>query len=127
MNQATRVELPTRRSGYTQKARIDNNKIYLRTGEYEDGRLGEIFLDTYKEGTAYRSLLNCFAISVSIALQYGVPLKEFVDAFSKTRFEPNGKVTNHDKVERCTSPVDYIFQDLSLNYNDKGKINVEQT
>jgi ribonucleoside-diphosphate reductase alpha chain len=114
-----RHKLPTRRTGYTQKAVIAGHKIYLHTGEYEDGKLGEIFLDMAKEGAAFRSLMNCFAIAVSLALQYGVPLEEFVDAFVFTRFEPNGLVQGHDKVKMVTSVIDYVFRDLAINYLDR--------
>jgi ribonucleoside-diphosphate reductase alpha chain len=114
-----RHKLPTRRTGYTQKAVIAGHKIYLHTGEYEDGKLGEIFLDMAKEGAAFRSLMNCFAIAVSLALQYGVPLDEFVDAFVFTRFEPNGPVQGHDKVKMVTSVIDYVFRDLAINYLDR--------
>jgi len=108
--------LPTRRSGYTQKAEIGGHKVYLRTGEYEDGTLGEIFLDMHKEGAAFRSLMNCFAIAVSIGLQYGVPLEDFVHQFSFTRFEPNGVVQKHDHIKMATSIVDYIFRELAMTY-----------
>ena len=97
---AHRRRLPDRRAGYTQKARIGNHKIYLRTGEYEDGTLGEIFLDMHKEGAAFRSMTNCFAIAISLGLQHGVPLEEFVDAFSFTRFEPNGVVVRATRTSR---------------------------
>src|SRR5205085_5887191 len=106
---ANRRRLPDRRAGYTQKARIGNHKIYLRTGEYEDGTLGEIFLDMHKEGAAFRSMTNCFAIAVSLGLQHGVPLDEFVDAFLFTRFEPNGVIQGHPYIKMTTSIIDYIF------------------
>ncbi len=108
--------LPNRRSGYTQKAEVGGHKIYLRTGEFEDGSLGEIFLDMHKEGAAFRSLMNCFAIGISIGLQYGVPLEEYVEAFTFTRFEPNGMVKGHDNIKMATSVVDCIFRDLAMNY-----------
>jgi ribonucleoside-diphosphate reductase alpha chain len=111
-----RRELPTRRSGYTQKAHIGGHKIYLRTGEYKDGALGEIFLDMHKEGAAYRSLLNAFSIAVSLGLQHGVPLEEFVEAFIFTRFEPNGMVTGNPYVKMTTSVVDYVFRELAITY-----------
>jgi ribonucleoside-diphosphate reductase alpha chain len=111
-----RRTLPNRRGGYTQKAEVGGHKVYLRTGEFEDGNLGEIFLDMHKEGAAFRSLMNCFAIAISIGLQYGVPLDEFVDAFSFTRFEPNGVVRGHDNVKMSTSVIDFIFRDLAMNY-----------
>lgn len=108
--------LPNRRDGYTQKAEVGGHKVYLRTGEFEDGALGEIFLDMHKEGAAFRSLMNCFAIAISIGLQYGVPLEEFVDAFTFTRFEPNGIVKGHDNIKMATSVIDCIFRDLAMNY-----------
>ncbi|MBI3016915.1 MAG: vitamin B12-dependent ribonucleotide reductase, partial [Deltaproteobacteria bacterium] len=100
----------------TQKAEIGGHKVYLRTGEYEDGTLGEIFLDMHKEGAAFRSLMNCFAIAISTGLQYGVPLEEFVHQFSFTRFEPNGVVQHHDHIKMATSIVDYIFRELAMTY-----------
>ena len=108
--------LPNRRSGYTQKAKIGGHKIYLRTGDYQDGTLGEIFIDMHKEGAAYRSLMNCFSIAISLGLQYGVPLEEFVDAFTFTKFEPNGIVIGHDNIKMATSVIDYIFRDLAMKY-----------
>jgi ribonucleoside-diphosphate reductase alpha chain len=111
-----RRRLPDRRAGYTQKARIGNHKIYLRTGEYEDGTLGEIFLDMHKEGAAFRSMTNCFAIAVSLGLQHGVPLDEFVDAFLFTRFEPNGIVQGNPHIKMTTSIIDYIFRELAITY-----------
>jgi ribonucleoside-diphosphate reductase alpha chain len=113
---ARRRRLPDRRSGYTQKARIGGHKIYVRTGEYEDGSLGEIFLDMHREGAAFRSLMNCFAIAVSLGLQHGVPLEEFVDAFVFTRFEPNGVVTGNPHIKMTTSVIDYIFRELAITY-----------
>src|SRR5262249_383442 len=106
---AQRRRLPDRRAGYTQKARTGNHKIYLRTGEYEDGALGEIFLDMHKEGAAFRSMTNCFAIAISLGLQHGVPLEEFADAFLFTRFEPNGIVQGNPHIKMTTSIIDYIF------------------
>jgi ribonucleoside-diphosphate reductase alpha chain len=111
-----RTSLPHRRNGYTQKAKIGGHSIFLRTGEYKDGKLGEIFLDMYKEGAAFRSLLNSFAIAVSFGLQYGVPLEEYVEAFTFTRFEPNGIVQDHDYIKMATSVIDFVFRDLALNY-----------
>ncbi len=108
--------LPNRRNGYTQKANVGGHKVYLRTGEYEDGMLGEIFIDMHKEGAAYRSLMNCFSISISLGLQYGVPLEEFVEAFTFTRFEPNGMVMGHDNIKMATSVIDYVFRDLAYRY-----------
>ncbi|MBU0506479.1 adenosylcobalamin-dependent ribonucleoside-diphosphate reductase, partial [bacterium] len=111
-----RRTLPNRRSGYTQKAEVGGHKVYLRTGEFEDGSIGEIFLDMHKEGAAFRSLMNCFAIGISIGLQYGVPLEEYVEAFTFTRFEPNGMVKGHDNIKMATSVIDWIFRDLAMNY-----------
>jgi ribonucleoside-diphosphate reductase alpha chain len=114
-----RRRLPDRRAGYTQKSRIGNHKIYLRTGEYEDGTLGEIFLDMHKEGAAFRSMTNCFAIAISLGLQHGVPLEEFVDAFLFTRFEPNGGVQGNPHIKMTTSIIDYIFRELAITYLDR--------
>jgi ribonucleoside-diphosphate reductase alpha chain len=111
-----RHALPARRRGYTQKARVGGHKVYVRTGEFEDGTLGEIFIDMHREGAAFRSLMNCFAIAISLGLQYGVPLEEFVEAFVFTRFEPNGIVTGHDNIKMSTSVIDYIFRELALSY-----------
>jgi ribonucleoside-diphosphate reductase alpha chain len=111
-----RHRLPDRRAGYTQKATVAGHKVYLRTGEYEDGTLGEIFLDMHKEGAAFRSLMNCFAIAISLGLQHGVPLEEFVDAFVFTRFEPNGMVTGNDRIKMATSVIDYVFRELAITY-----------
>lgn len=111
-----RMSLPNRRAGYTQKAKIGGHSIFIRTGEYDDGRLGEIFLDMHKEGAAFRSLMNSFAIAVSLGLQYGVPLEEYVDAFTFSRFEPNGMVQGHDYVKMATSVIDYVFRDLAISY-----------
>ncbi len=113
---ARRRRLPDRRAGYTQKARIGNHKIYLRTGEYEDGALGEIFLDMHKEGATLRSMTNCFAIAISLGLQHGVPLEEFADAFLFTRFEPNGVVSGNPHIKMATSIIDYIFRELAITY-----------
>jgi len=111
-----RRKLPDRRKGYIQKAAVGGHKVYVHTGEYEDGELGEIFIDMHKEGAAFRSLMNNFAISVSIGLQYGVPLDEFVDAFTHTRFEPSGRVTGNDSIRSATSILDYIFRELGVSY-----------
>jgi ribonucleoside-diphosphate reductase alpha chain len=111
-----RRKLPERRKGYTQKASVGGHKVYLRTGEYEDGGLGEIFIDMHKEGAAFRSLMNNFAIAVSIGLQYGVPLEEFVDAFTFTRFEPSGMVEGNEAIKMSTSILDYIFRELAISY-----------
>ena len=114
-----RQRLPHRRKGYTQKASVGGHKVYLRTGEYEDGRLGEIFIDMHKEGAAFRSLMNNFAIAVSIGLQYGVPLEEYVEAFTFTRFEPQGIVTGNDAIKMSTSILDYTFRELAISYLDR--------
>ncbi len=113
---AKRRPMPQRRSGYTQKATIAGHKVYLRTGEYEGGQLGEIFIDMHKEGAAFRSLMNNFAIAISLGLQHGVPLEEFVEAFTFTRFEPNGPVIGHDHIKMATSILDYIFRELAVSY-----------
>jgi ribonucleoside-diphosphate reductase alpha chain len=121
---AKRRPLPTRRGGYTQKAIVGGHKIYLRTGEYEDGTIGEIFLDMHKEGAAFRSLMNCFAIAISLGLQHGVPLEEFVDAFVFTRFEPNGPVKLNSHIKMSTSIIDYIFREMAITY--LGRHDLEQ-
>jgi ribonucleoside-diphosphate reductase alpha chain len=113
---AKRRSMPGRRSGYTQKAVIGGHKVYLRTGEYENGQLGEIFIDMHKEGAAFRSLMNNFAIAVSLGLQHGVPLEEYVEAFTFTRFEPNGPVVGHQNIKMATSLLDYIFRELAVSY-----------
>ena len=120
-----RHQLPMRRKGFTQKAKIGNETIYIRTGEYDDGQLGEIFIDIHKEGAAFRSLLSCFAIAVSLGLQHGVPLEEFVDAFVFTKFEPSGIVRGHSRVKMTTSIVDYIFRELGISY--LGRKNLAHT
>lgn len=119
---ARRRRLPDRRAGYTQKAIVGGHKIYLRTGEYEDGRVGEIFLDMHKEGAAFRSLMNSFAIAVSLGLQYGVPLEEFVEAFTFTRFEPNGTVSGNSRIKMSTSVLDYVFRELAITYLDRNDL-----
>ena len=111
-----RERLPQRRKGYTQKAVVGGHKVYLRTGEYEDGRLGEIFVDMHKEGAAFRSMMNNFAIAISIGLQYGVPLEEYVEAYTFTRFEPSGMVEGNDTIKMATSVIDYIFRELAISY-----------
>jgi len=125
---AERLRLPHRRKGYTQKATVGGHKVYLRTGEYEDGRVGEIFIDMHKEGAAFRSLMNNFAIAVSIALQYGVPLEEYVEAFTFTRFEPSGMVEGNDSIKMATSILDYLFRELAVSYlgrNDLAHVKPE--
>ena len=114
-----REKLPTRRKGYTQKAIVGGHKVYLRTGEYEDGSLGEIFIDMHKEGAGFRAMMNNFAIAVSVGLQYGVPLEEFVDAFTFTKFEPAGMVQGNDSIKNATSILDYIFRELAVSYLDR--------
>ncbi len=111
-----RERMPDRRKGYTQKAVVGGHKVYLRTGEYDDGRLGEIFIDMHKEGAALRSILNNFAIAVSLGLQYGVPIEEYVDAFTFTRFEPSGPVQGNDSIKYATSILDYVFRELAVSY-----------
>jgi ribonucleoside-diphosphate reductase alpha chain len=111
-----RRRLPKRRHGFTQEARIGGHKVFLRTGEYEDGTVGEIFIDMHKEGAAFRSMMNCFAIAVSMGLQYGVPLEDLVDQFTFTRFEPQGRVDGHENIRNCTSVVDYVFRVMGLEY-----------
>ena len=116
IQKSERLKLPERRKGYTQKASVGGHKVYLRTGEYEDGKIGEIFVDMHKEGAAFRSLMNNFAIAVSIGLQYGVPLEEYVDAFTFTRFEPSGMVEGNEAIKMSTSILDYIFRELAISY-----------
>ena len=123
MRQLSRVVqkkvLPFKRRGYTQKAIIDGQTVYVRTGEYEDGTLGEIFVDMHKEGATFRSLMNCFAIAVSVGLQYGVPLEEYVEKFTFTRFEPAGMVIGHANIKSATSIIDYIFRMLGYEYQNR--------
>jgi len=111
-----REKLPNRRKGYTQKAIVGGHKVYLRTGEFDDGRLGEIFIDMHKEGAAFRAMMNNFAIAISLGLQYGVPLEEYVDAFTFTRFEPAGMVTGNEAIKNATSILDYTFRELAISY-----------
>jgi len=118
----TRRRLPDRRKGYIQKASVGGHKVYIHTGEYEDGELGEIFIDMHKEGAAFRSMMNNFAIAISIGLQYGVPLDEFVDAFVFTRFEPSGRVTGNDSIRSATSILDYVFRELGVSYLDRREL-----
>ena len=124
-----RQKLPSRRGGFTQKAAVAGHKVYLRTGEYNDGRLGEIFIDMHKEGAAFRSLMHNFAMAISIGLQYGVPLEEFVEAFTFTRFEPAGPVDGHERIKMATSILDYIFRELAISYlgrNDLAHVQIEE-
>ncbi|KNX42758.1 Vitamin B12-dependent ribonucleotide reductase [Roseovarius tolerans] len=116
---SNREKMPERRKGYTQKAIVGGHKVYLRTGEYEDGQLGEIFIDMHKEGAGFRAMMNNFAIAVSVGLQYGVPLEEFVDAFTFTKFEPSGMVQGNDSIKNATSILDYIFRELAVSYLDR--------
>ncbi len=125
-----RKKLPSRRTGYTQKASVAGHKIYIRTGEYDDGRIGEIFIDMHKEGAAFRSLMHNFAMAISIGLQYGVPLEEFVEAFTFTRFEPAGSVDGHDRIKMATSILDYIFRELAISYlgrNDLAHVQIAES
>jgi ribonucleoside-diphosphate reductase alpha chain len=119
IEKANRQRLPERRKGYTQKAIVGGHKVYLRTGEYADGTLGEIFIDMHKEGAAFRAMMNNFAIAISVGLQYGVPLEEFVEAFTFTRFEPAGMVQGNDSIKNATSILDYIFRELAVSYLDR--------
>lgn len=119
MVRSHREKLPGRRKGYTQKAVVGGHKVYLRTGEYDDGKLGEIFIDMHKEGAGFRAMMNNFAIAVSVGLQYGVPLEEFVDAFTFTRFEPAGMVQGNDSIKNATSILDYVFRELAVSYLDR--------
>ena len=111
-----RFSMPDRRKGYIQKASIGNHKVYLHTGEYEDGKIGEIFIDTSKEGELVKALMNNFAIAISLGLQYGVPLDEFVNAYVDTKFEPSGKVAGNDRIISASSILDYIFRELAISY-----------
>ncbi|SFZ81438.1 ribonucleoside-diphosphate reductase class II [Devosia enhydra] len=117
-----REKLPSRRKGYTQKAIVGGHKVYLRTGEYDDGRLGEIFIDMHKEGAAFRAMMNNFAIAISLGLQYGVPLDEYVEAFTFTRFEPAGMVMGNDRIKNATSILDYVFRELAVSYLDRDDL-----
>ena len=119
IHKSERSKMPERRKGYTQKAIVGGHKVYLRTGEYADGSLGEIFLDMHKEGAGFRAMMNNFAIAVSVGLQYGVPLEEFVDAFTFTKFEPAGMVQGNDSIKNATSILDYIFRELAVSYLDR--------
>tara|TARA_B100001989_G_scaffold227421_1_gene183577 strand:+ start:2143 stop:2970 length:828 start_codon:yes stop_codon:yes gene_type:complete len=120
-----RFKMPDRRKGYIQKASIGEHKVYLHTGEYNDGRIGEIFIDTNKEGELVKALMNNFAIAISLGLQYGVPLEEYVDAFIDTKFEPSGKVDGNDRILSATSILDYVFRELAISY--LGKENLAHT
>ena len=111
-----RIKMPDRRKGYIQKVTIGNHKVYLHTGEYDDGKLGEIFIDTSKEGELVKALMNNFAIAISLGLQYGVPLDEFVNAYLETKFEPSGKIDGNDRILSASSILDYIFRELAISY-----------
>ena len=114
-----RIKMPDRRKGYIQKVTIGNHKVYLHTGEYDDGKLGEIFIDTSKEGELVKALMNNFAIAISLGLQYGVPLDEFVNAYVGTKFEPSGKIEGNDRILSASSILDYIFRELAISYSDR--------
>ena len=118
-NNGKRFSMPDRRKGYIQKATIGDHKVYLHTGEYEDGKIGEIFIDTSKEGELVKALMNNFAIAVSLGLQYGVPLDEFINAFIGTKFEPSGKVYGNDRILSASSILDYIFRELAISYQNR--------
>tara|TARA_B100001250_G_C19706326_1_gene747104 strand:+ start:268 stop:1092 length:825 start_codon:yes stop_codon:yes gene_type:complete len=120
--QNARFRMPDRRKGYIQKASIGDHKVYLHTGEYNDGKIGEIFIDTNKEGELVKALMNNFAIAISLGLQYGVPLDEFVDAFIDTKFEPSGKVEGNDRILSATSILDYVFRELAISYLGKEEL-----
>ena len=114
-----RIKMPDRRKGYIQKVTIGNHKVYLHTGEYDDGKLGEIFIDTSKEGELVKALMNNFAIAISLGLQYGVPLDEFVNAYVGTKFEPSGKIEGNDRILSASSILDYIFRELAISYSGR--------
>jgi len=114
-----RFSMPDRRKGYIQKATIGDHKVYLHTGEYEDGKIGEIFIDTSKEGELVKALMNNFAIAISLGLQYGVPLDEFISAYVNTKFEPSGKVYGNDRILSASSILDYIFRELAISYQNR--------
>ena len=115
----SRFKMPDRRKGYIQKAQIGDHKVYLHTGEYDDGKIGEIFIDTNKEGELVKAMMNNFAIAISLGLQYGVPLDEYVDAFIDTKFEPSGKVLGNDRILSASSILDYVFRELAISYLGK--------
>ena len=117
-----RFKMPDRRKGYIQKAQIGDHKVYLHTGEYDDGKIGEIFIDTNKEGELVKAMMNNFAIAISLGLQYGVPLEEYVDAFIDTKFEPSGNVTGNDRILSASSILDYVFRELAISYLGKEEL-----
>jgi ribonucleoside-diphosphate reductase alpha chain len=114
--------MPDRRKGYIQKAQIGDHKVYLHTGEYDDGKIGEIFIDTNKEGELVKAMMNNFAIAISLGLQYGVPLEEYVDAFIDTKFEPSGKIIGNDRILSASSILDYVFRELAISYLGKEEL-----
>ena len=118
----SRHKMPDRRKGYIQKAQIGDHKVYLHTGEYDDGKIGEIFIDTNKEGELVKAMMNNFAIAISLGLQYGVPLEEYVDAFIDTKFEPSGKVIGNDRILSASSILDYVFRELAISYLGKEEL-----
>jgi ribonucleoside-diphosphate reductase alpha chain len=118
----TRFKMPDRRKGYIQKAQIGDHKVYLHTGEYNDGKIGEIFIDTNKEGELVKAMMNNFAIAISLGLQYGVPLDEYVDAFIDTKFEPSGNVIGNDRILSASSILDYVFRELAISYLGKEEL-----
>ena len=118
----SRFKMPDRRKGYIQKAQIGDHKVYLHTGEYDDGKIGEIFIDTNKEGELVKAMMNNFAIAISLGLQYGVPLDEYVDAFIDTKFEPSGKVVGNDRILSASSILDYVFRELAISYLGKEEL-----
>ena len=117
-----RFKMPDRRKGYIQKAQIGDHKVYLHTGEYDDGKIGEIFIDTNKEGELVKAMMNNFAIAISLGLQYGVPLEEYVDAFIDTKFEPSGNVIGNDRILSASSILDYVFRELAISYLGKQEL-----
>ena len=122
LNNNSRFKMPDRRKGYIQKAQIGDHKVYLHTGEYDDGKIGEIFIDTNKEGELVKAMMNNFAIAISLGLQYGVPLEEYVDAFIDTKFEPSGNVAGNDRILSASSILDYVFRELAISYLGKEEL-----
>tara|TARA_E500000178_G_scaffold42380_1_gene38000 strand:+ start:36 stop:854 length:819 start_codon:yes stop_codon:yes gene_type:complete len=122
MKNNSRFKMPDRRKGYIQKAQIGDHKVYLHTGEYDDGKIGEIFIDTNKEGELVKAMMNNFAIAISLGLQYGVPLEEYVDAFIDTKFEPSGNVIGNDRILSASSILDYVFRELAISYLGKEEL-----
>ena len=122
INNNARFKMPDRRKGYIQKAQIGDHKVYLHTGEYDDGKIGEIFIDTNKEGELVKAMMNNFAIAISLGLQYGVPLEEYVDAFIDTKFEPSGNVIGNDRILSASSILDYVFRELAISYLGKEEL-----